>query len=52
MTKKEQAAIPAEPKVTQVKEDKPKEAHPQEAPAENETSKPQKKEDSHQELCS
>ena len=48
MTKKEQAAIPAEPKVTQVKEDKPKEAHPQES-AKNETSKPQKKEDSHQE---
>ena len=48
MTKKEQAAILAEPKVTQVKEDKPKEAHPQES-AKNETSKPQKKEDSHQE---
>ena len=48
MTQKEQAAIPAEPKVTQVKEDKPKEAHPQE-PAKNETAKPQKKEDSHKE---
>ena len=48
MAQKEQAAIPAEPKVTQVKEDKSKEAHPQE-PVKNESTKPHKKEDSHKE---
>lgn len=48
MTQQEQAAVSAEPEVTQVKEDKPKETHPHES-VKNESAKPQKKEDSHKE---
>lgn len=48
MTQQEQAAVSAEPEVTQVKGDKPKETHPHES-VKNESAKPQKKEDSHKE---